>query len=84
MSNNININYVRKVFETSEATNSNGLDLALAKLQVTDPIPEPMTERSLMRFIIHNYDVLTVAWRLGSRDEFMETLEKCARAFDAE
>ena len=53
-----------------------GLDIALAKYMVDNPLPDGMTEKDTVHFITEHYDCLVAAYAKHDRKHFVETVHQ--------
>lgn len=53
-----------------------GLDIALAKYMVDNPLPDGMTEKDTVHFITSHYDCLVAAYAKHDRNHFVEIVHQ--------
>lgn len=74
----MNANYLYEIFETTRENHAPDLNVGLAMLRETKPIPEGMTDREIREFLGKHYDKLVQAYQTGDRALFAGVAAKCA------
>lgn len=73
----MNANYIYDIFEATGKNAAPDLNVGLAMLQVTKPIPEGMADRDIREFMGRHYEKLVAAYRAKDREAFAVTVAKC-------
>lgn len=79
----MNANYIYDIFETTSKNNAPDLNIGLAMLQESKPIPQGMADRDIREFVGRHYEKLVAAYRAKDREAFAAAVAKC-EAEDAE
>lgn len=70
-------NYIYDVFETTRKRRAPDLNIGLAMLQETQPLPEDATEKDVREFLGRHYESLVEAYRLRDRAAFAQVVANC-------
>ena len=73
----MNANYIYDIFKTTEERQAPDLNIGLAMLQESKPIPEGMADRDIRAFMGRHYEKLVAAYRAKDREAFAVTVAKC-------
>lgn len=73
----MNANYIYDIFETTEERQAPDLNIGLAMLQESKPIPEGMTDRDIREFMGRHYEKLVAAYRAKDRYVFGAVVAAC-------
>lgn len=79
----MNAEYIYEIFETTRENDAPDLNVGLAMLQETKPIPEGMADRDIREFMGRHYEKLVAAYRAKDRYVFGAVVAAC-EAEDAE
>ena len=73
----MNTNYIYDIFEATRENNAPDLNIGLAMLQETKPIPEGMADRDIWEFMGRHYEKLVAAYRAKDRYVFGAVVAAC-------
>ena len=79
----MNANYIYDIFETTGKNAAPDLNVGLAMLQESKPIPQGMADRDIREFVGRHYEKLVAAYRAKDRYVFGAVVAAC-EAEDAE
>lgn len=73
----MNANYIYEIFQTTEEKQAPDLNIGLAILRETKPIPEGMEDQGVREFIGRHYKRLVKAYKAKDREAFAAAVVKC-------
>ena len=79
----MNADYIYDIFETTRENNAPDLNVGLAMLRESKPIPEGMTDRDIREFMGRHYEKLVAAYRAKDRYVFGAGVAACVAADSA-
>ena len=73
----MNANYIYDIFEATRENNAPDLNVGLAMLRESKPIPSGMADRDIREFMGRHYEKLVAAYRAKDRYVFGAVVAAC-------